>query len=128
MMTQYSKVSEAVKGPNKKPSSNHNNVVSRVVLSFMRIVLLQLFLVTTEAKVEVMEGWGYVSSTTSENECQIDETLCDVPYSYGLGNNLCNGGDYNTIECCYDEGDCIEFNDKFAQFTEVSLQNNKSAA
>ncbi|GFH44689.1 hypothetical protein CTEN210_01163 [Chaetoceros tenuissimus] len=30
-----------------------------------------------------------------------------------IGDGKCNGGEYNTIECNYDDGDCLEFNAKY---------------
>ena len=44
----------------------------------------------------------------------MDEDLfqkeCDVPEPELLGDGVCQGGSYNTEECNYDKGDCIQFN------------------
>jgi hypothetical protein len=33
---------------------------------------------------------------------------CQVPNPNWIGNDICNGDDYNTTVCGYDGGDCID--------------------
>lgn len=40
---------------------------------------------------------------------------CDVEQPWYLGNGICNGRDYNTPECDYDGGDCVELNKHSSQ-------------
>jgi hypothetical protein len=37
----------------------------------------------------------------------------NVDYSGYIGDGYCHGGDYNTVECGFDGGDCEEFNAKY---------------
>merc|ERR1712071_123923 len=39
----------------------------------------------------------------NDSNCRVDCLTC-------IGNGVCDGGDYNTLDCGYDGGDCIEFN------------------
>ena len=38
---------------------------------------------------------------------------CKVDWPDWIGDGSCDGGDYNTEECGWDGGDCIEFNEKY---------------
>ena len=40
----------------------------------------------------------------------MEEIVLSLTRSIQIGNGLCDGGDYNTEECGWDGGDCIEFN------------------
>jgi hypothetical protein len=35
---------------------------------------------------------------------------CNVPIPDYIGDDYCDGGEYNTPECNYDDGDCVDFN------------------
>lgn len=39
-----------------------------------------------------------------------DYSDCYVNYHYYIGDGICHGGEYNTVECRLDGGDCIEYN------------------
>lgn len=48
-----------------------------------------------------------------EGDCFIAEfPECHVDSPSDIGNGECGGGAYNTEECGFDGGDCIEFNSK----------------
>eukprot|EP00979_Chaetoceros_neogracilis_P011460 scaffold2835_cov280-Chaetoceros_neogracile.AAC.2 len=38
---------------------------------------------------------------------------CNVDYPSWIGDGHCYGGDYNTVECGFDGGDCEDFNAKY---------------
>jgi len=46
---------------------------------------------------------------------------CTVDYQSFIGNGRCNGGEYNTLECGFDGGDCKEFNSKYSNCFGVKL-------
>ena len=79
-----------------------------------RKILLYVLLFTivfTEGNVDIF------NMKTITHACRINETECNphVWDSEYLGDGLCQNyaGEYNTPECCYDKGDCIEFNEMY---------------
>eukprot|EP00979_Chaetoceros_neogracilis_P018326 scaffold10570_cov290-Chaetoceros_neogracile.AAC.31 len=42
-----------------------------------------------------------------------DYPNCDIFFSWRIGDGDCFGGDYNTVECGFDGGDCVDFNNKY---------------
>eukprot|EP00979_Chaetoceros_neogracilis_P011466 scaffold2835_cov280-Chaetoceros_neogracile.AAC.8 len=42
-----------------------------------------------------------------------DYPNCNVDYSGYIGDGYCYGGDYNVVECGFDGGDCVDFNNKY---------------
>jgi hypothetical protein len=44
-------------------------------------------------------------------DCALGALKCVVPAPELLGNGYCNGGDYNSAACNFDDGDCIDCNE-----------------
>ena len=40
-------------------------------------------------------------------------TNCTVSYPYLIGNEVCDGGEYNTKACGWDRGDCFDINTNY---------------
>ena len=45
--------------------------------------------------------------------CNCEGPECNPDFPQFLGDGECNGGGYNTEECKWDAGDCLEFNEKY---------------
>jgi hypothetical protein len=58
------------------------------------------------------KGQRDVNSNPSLNKMQ-DYPDCNVLLPWWIGNGECHGGDYNTVECGFDGGDCEDFNNKY---------------
>ena len=56
-------------------------------------------------------GW-YNSTTTTTASCKVDCPHC-------IGDGSCDGGEYNTLACEWDGGDCLEFNAKYPECKNV---------
>ena len=46
---------------------------------------------------------------------------CNVVNPYYIGDGVCNGKAYNTVECGFEEGDCEEFD---AKYPECNVDNS----
>ncbi|GFH44530.1 hypothetical protein CTEN210_01004 [Chaetoceros tenuissimus] len=50
-----------------------------------------------------------------------DGKYCNVDHPFWIGDGYCQGGPYNTEECGFDGGDCLEFNQKYPNCTLYEL-------
>jgi hypothetical protein len=67
-----------------------------------------------------IENFAFVSASIPKQcgydgqDCFVDgHPNCQVSAPNKVGNGVCNGGKYNSEECGWDGGDCIEFNKKY---------------
>ena len=55
----------------------------------------------------------FVSRVLVEDNTIPEYPNCKVTYPSFIGDGHCEGGEYNTEECGFDGGDCIDFNEKY---------------